>query len=40
MERNYFYILEYSDIVEDIREQYPLMPIEDTLLIADELGIV
>ena len=39
MERNYFYILEYSDIVEDIREQYPLLPIEDTLLIADELGI-
>lgn len=39
MERNYFYILEYSDIVEDIREQYPLLPIEDTILIADELGI-
>lgn len=39
LERNYFYILEYSDIVEDIREQYPLLPIEDTILIADELGI-
>lgn len=39
MERNFFYILEYSDIVEDIREQYPLLPIEDSLLIADELGI-
>jgi hypothetical protein len=39
LERNYFYILEYSDLVEDIREQYPLLPIEDTMLIANELGI-
>lgn len=39
LERNYFYILEYSDVVEDIREQYPLLPIEDTMLIANELGI-
>jgi hypothetical protein len=39
LERNYFYLLEYSDEVVDIREQYPLFPIEETLLIADELGI-
>lgn len=39
MERNYFYILEFSDKVIDIREQYPLLPIEDTILIAEELGI-
>lgn len=39
MERNYFYILEYSDDVIDIREQYPLLPIEDTIAIANELGI-
>lgn len=39
LERNYFYLLEYSDEVVDIREQYPLLPIEETLLIADELGI-
>lgn len=39
MERNYFYILEYADIVMDIREQYPLLPIEDTISIANELGI-
>ncbi|WP_346871235.1 TnsA endonuclease N-terminal domain-containing protein [Clostridium sp. UBA5119] len=39
MERNYFYILEYSDNVVDIREQYPLLPIEDTITIANELGI-
>lgn len=39
MERNYFYILEFSDNVIDIREQYPLLPIEDTISIANELGI-
>ena len=39
LERNYFYYLEFSDKVEDIREQFPLLPIEDTLLIAEELGI-
>lgn len=39
MERNYFYILEFSDRVTDIREQYPLLPMEETISIADELGI-
>lgn len=39
MERNYFYLLEFSDKVLDIREQYPLLPIEDTITIADELAI-
>ncbi|MGH4140477.1 TnsA endonuclease N-terminal domain-containing protein [Clostridium sp.] len=39
MKRNYFYFLEYSDKVYDIREQFPLLPIEDTMLIAKELGI-
>ena len=39
MERNYFYFLEFSDEVVDIREQYPLLPLEDTLAIAMELGI-
>lgn len=39
MERNYFYFLEFTDEVIDIREQFPLLPIEDTLLIADELGL-
>ncbi|WP_303868681.1 TnsA endonuclease N-terminal domain-containing protein [Acetobacterium wieringae] len=40
LEKNYFYLLEFSDYVVDIREQYPLLPLEDTLLIADELGII
>ncbi|AKA71485.1 heteromeric transposase endonuclease subunit TnsA [Clostridium scatologenes] len=39
MEKNYFYILEYSDLITDIREQYPLLPIEETLTIANELGV-
>lgn len=39
MERNYFYYLDYSDQVIDIREQYPLLPLEETVLISEELGI-
>lgn len=39
LERNYFYLTEYSDLVVDIREQYPLLPLEETIVIADELGI-
>lgn len=39
LERNYFYLSEYSDLVVGIREQYPLLPIEGTIIIADELGI-
>lgn len=39
LERNYFYLTEYSDFVIDIREQFPLLPLEETIVIADELGI-
>ncbi len=39
-ERDYFYILEFSDIVVDIREQFPLLQLEETLGIAEELGFV
>jgi hypothetical protein len=38
-ETNYFYILDLCSAVKDIREQYPILPIENTLDIADELGI-
>lgn len=38
LETNYFYILEFSDEVVDIREQYPLLSLEDTILIAKEIG--
>lgn len=39
LERNYFYLAEYSDAVMDIREQFPLLPLEETIVIADALGI-
>lgn len=39
LERNYLYLTEYSDLVVDIREQFPLLPLEETIVIADELGL-
>lgn len=38
-ETNYFYIADFSDNIIDIKEQFPLLPIEETLIIAEELGI-
>jgi hypothetical protein len=38
-EKNYFYLSEFSDYITDIREQFPLLPLEETVLIAEELGI-
>lgn len=38
-EKKYLYILEFADCVKDIREQYPLFTLEQTMAIADELGI-
>jgi TnsA endonuclease N terminal/TnsA endonuclease C terminal len=35
----YFYIVEWSSTVKDIREQYPLLPLEETLAIAKHLGV-
>jgi hypothetical protein len=39
LELLYFYILEWALEVTDIREQYPLLPVEETLAIAAECGI-
>jgi hypothetical protein len=39
LEIDYFFMLEWSPIVTDIREQYGLLPQAKTLLIADKLGI-
>ena len=39
LETGYFYLLEYSDNVLDIRERFPLLPLEQTQDIAEELGI-
>lgn len=39
LELFYFYLLEWSLIVVDIREQYPLLPVEETVSIAASCGI-
>jgi len=39
LEKNYFYILEWSDMVIDIREQFPLFDRELAIQIAQEKGI-
>lgn len=39
LELLYYLTLEWSLMVIDIREQFPLLPIDDTLAIADSLGI-
>ncbi|MBG9656278.1 TnsA endonuclease N-terminal domain-containing protein [Cytobacillus firmus] len=38
LERDYFYVLEWNDLIVDIREQFPLNR-EDTLHLANEKGI-
>lgn len=38
-ELRYFYFLEWSPIVSDIREQFPLWPLEETQEIASDLGL-
>ncbi|BAQ60815.1 Tn7-like transposition protein A [Geminocystis sp. NIES-3708] len=38
-ELSYFYLLEWSPVIYDIREQYPLLPLEETIAIAELAGI-
>lgn len=38
-ETNYFYLLEWSDLVIDIREQYPLLELEVAQAIASDMGV-
>lgn len=38
-ETAYFYILDFSDIVLDIQEQYPLLPVTETTQLAERLQI-
>jgi hypothetical protein len=38
-EASFFYLADYSKSITDIREQYPLLPLEETLAIATRLGI-
>lgn len=39
LEYMYFLTVQWEDNVIDIREQFPLLPIEQTIFIAEELGI-
>lgn len=39
MELSYFYLLDWSEKVLDIREQYPLLEVDDAIEIADRAGI-
>lgn len=39
LERDAFYLLDWSECVLDIREQYPLLPLEETEAIADQIGV-
>src|SRR5262245_57707894 len=39
IELNFFFILEWSTRVVDIREQFPLLPVEETMAIAQALRI-
>ena len=38
-ELRFFYLLEWSDAVRDIKEQYPLLDLDLAFCIADEMGI-
>jgi len=39
LERAYFLVCEFSEDVVDIREQYPLLPVESTQAIAQAIGV-
>lgn len=39
MERDVFYIFDWSEQICDIREQYPLLPLDETKAIADGMGV-
>ncbi|MUG91691.1 heteromeric transposase endonuclease subunit TnsA [Scytonema sp. UIC 10036] len=39
IESNYFYILDWAKNVTDIREQYPMLPLSETLEIAANIGV-
>jgi hypothetical protein len=39
LEASYFYLLERSRSVADIREQFPLLPLHETLAISEQCGI-
>ncbi|EOD4254800.1 TnsA endonuclease N-terminal domain-containing protein [Staphylococcus pseudintermedius] len=36
MERTHFYLTEFSDSIVDIREQYPVLPLEEALVMTPD----
>lgn len=40
LELYYFLLMQWENSVFEIREQYPLLPLEQTILIANDLGII
>ncbi len=39
LEYDCFLVLDWEESIDDIREQYPLLPLEETLALAEEIGI-
>jgi len=39
LERDAFYLLDWAEVVVDIREQYPLLPLQETEGIAEQMGV-
>ncbi len=39
LEYDCFLVLDWEESIVDIREQYPLLPLEETLALAEEIGI-
>ncbi len=39
LETDLFYLLDWSERVTDVREQFPLLPVEETVAIAEALGV-
>jgi hypothetical protein len=39
LELKFYFVLEWSPSVVDIREQFPLLPVDETLAIATDLGV-
>ncbi len=40
LETSYLYVLDWSQLVLDVREQFPLLPLEETQLIAEQCGFI
>lgn len=39
LERSFFYLFDWAPSIIDIREQFPLLPLDETIAIAEECGV-